>query len=92
MTTIDFITQLFIEVDDKLTKENKNQKHAKAISIRLKWLPSPCCLPSGVGNRAFYLPLNVIFILFWLIVYNSPAIARRIVPQVPMCMMGVVSQ
>ena len=30
MTTIDFITQLFIEVDDKLTQENKNQKHSQA--------------------------------------------------------------
>ena len=30
MTTIDFITQLFVAVDDKLTKENKNQKQPKA--------------------------------------------------------------
>ena len=53
MTTIDFITQLFIEVDDKLTKENKNQKHAKAnlypsevvtlallFALKRRWQPS----------------------------------------------------
>ena len=30
MTTIDFITQLFSEVDDKLTQSNKKQKHSQA--------------------------------------------------------------
>ena len=30
MTTIDFITELFLKVDDKLTQEDKNQKHAQA--------------------------------------------------------------
>ena len=30
MTTLDFITQLFCRVDDKLTQANKNQKHSKA--------------------------------------------------------------
>ena len=30
MTTIDFITELFLKVDDKLTEEDKNQKHAQA--------------------------------------------------------------
>ena len=30
MTTKDFITQLFVAADDKLTKENQNQKQPKA--------------------------------------------------------------
>ncbi len=30
MTTVDFITQLFCRVDDKLTQQNKNQKHSQA--------------------------------------------------------------
>ena len=37
MTGIDFITELFLKVDDNLTKENKNQKHAKRNCILLKW-------------------------------------------------------
>ena len=55
MTGIDFITQLFLEVDDKLTQENKNQKHLKAnlypsevVTIALLFALK------GVGNRAFY--------------------------------------
>ena len=55
MTSIDFITQLFLEVDDKLTQENKNQKHPKAnlypsevVTIALLFALK------GVGNRAFY--------------------------------------
>ena len=30
MTGIDFITQLFCRVDDKLTQQNSNPKHAQA--------------------------------------------------------------
>ena len=55
MTTIDFITQLFCRVDDKLTQANKNQKHAKAnlypsevVTIALLFALK------GAGNRAFY--------------------------------------
>ena len=55
MTTIDFITQLFCCVDDKLTQQNNNQKHAQA-----KLYPSEVVTIAlvfalkGVGNRAFY--------------------------------------
>ena len=55
MTTGDFITQLFVAIDDKLTKANKNQKHPKAnlypsevVTIALLFALK------GVGNRAFY--------------------------------------
>ena len=55
MTTIDFITQLFSEVDDKLTQSNNNQKHSQAnlypsevVTIALLFVLK------GVGNRAFY--------------------------------------
>ncbi len=55
MTTIDFITQLFCRVDDKLTQANKNQKHTQAnlypsevVTIALLFALK------GVGNRAFY--------------------------------------
>ena len=55
MTTLDFITQLFCRVDDKLTQANKNQKHTKAnlypsevVTIALLFALK------GVGNRAFY--------------------------------------
>ena len=55
MTTIDFITQLFCRVDDKLAQANKNQKHTKAnlypsevVTIALLFALK------GVGNRAFY--------------------------------------
>ena len=47
MTGIDFITQLFIAVDDKLTKANKNHKHPKAnlypsevVTRERRWQPS----------------------------------------------------
>ena len=33
MTTIDFITELFLKVDDKLTEEDKNQKHAPSETV-----------------------------------------------------------
>lgn len=55
MTTIDFITQLFCRVDDKLAQAHKNQKHTKA-----KLYPSEVVTIAllfalkGVGNRAFY--------------------------------------
>ena len=55
MTTIDFITELFLKVDDKLTEEDKNQKHAQA-----KLYPSEVVTLAllfalkGVGTRAFY--------------------------------------
>ena len=55
MTPIDFITELFLQVDDKLTQENKNQKHARA-----KLYPSEVVTLAllfalkGVGTRAFY--------------------------------------
>ena len=55
MTTVDFITQLFCRVDDKLTKEDNNPKHPKAnlypsevVTIALLFALK------GVGNRAFY--------------------------------------
>ncbi|MYE89066.1 transposase [Candidatus Poribacteria bacterium] len=55
MATIDFITQLFSEVDDKLTQSNNNQKHSQAnlypsevVTIALLFVLK------GVGNRAFY--------------------------------------
>lgn len=43
MIPIDFITQLFCRVDDKLTKHDKNQKHTQA---------NLC--PSEVVTLAFY--------------------------------------
>ena len=55
MTGIDFITQLFCRVDDKLTQQNNNQKHAQA-----KLYPSEVVTIAllfalkGVGTRAFY--------------------------------------
>ena len=55
MTTIDFITQLFCCVDDKLTQQNKNRKHTQA-----KLYPSEVVTIAllfalkGGGNRAFY--------------------------------------
>ncbi len=55
MTTIDFITDLFCCVDDKLTQTDKNQKHPQA-----KLYPSEVVTLAllfarkGVGNRAFY--------------------------------------
>ena len=55
MTSIDFITELFVAVDDKLTTTNKNHKHPKA-----KLYPSEVVTIAllfalkGVGNRAFY--------------------------------------
>jgi hypothetical protein len=55
MTGIDFITELFVAVDDKLTTTNKNHKHPKA-----KLYPSEVVTIAllfalkGVGNRAFY--------------------------------------
>ena len=55
MTTIDFITQLFPEVDDKLTQQHENHKHAQAklyssevVTIALLFALK------GVGDRAFY--------------------------------------
>ena len=54
MTTIDFITELFLKVDDKLTQAHKNQKHVQA-----KLYPSEVVTLAllfalkGVGNRAF---------------------------------------
>ena len=55
MTSIDFITQLFCRVDDKLTQEHKNQKHTRAnlypsevVTIALLFALK------GIGNRAFY--------------------------------------
>ena len=55
MTTIDFITQLFCRVDDKLTQAHKNQKHTRAnlypsevVTIALLFAHK------GIGNRAFY--------------------------------------
>ena len=38
MTTIDFITDLFCCVDDKLTQADKNQNILKPNCIRPKWL------------------------------------------------------
>ena len=55
MTTIDFITDLFCCVDDKLTQADTNQKHTQA-----KLYPSEVVTLAllfalkGVGNRAFY--------------------------------------
>ena len=55
MTSIDFITELFVAVDDKLTTTNKNHRHPKA-----KLYPSEVVTIAllfalkGVGNRAFY--------------------------------------
>ena len=55
MTGIDFITQLFSKVDDKLTRQHENHKHAQA-----KLYPSEVVTIAllfalkGVGNRAFY--------------------------------------
>ena len=55
MTTIDFITDLFCCVDDKLTQDNINHKHTQA-----KLYPSEVITLAllfslkGVGNRAFY--------------------------------------
>ena len=55
MTGIDFITQLFVVVDDKLTTANKNHKHPKA-----KLYPSEVVTIAllfalkGVGSRACY--------------------------------------
>ena len=50
MTIVDFITELFCCVDDKLSQHGKNHKHsqAKLRLIRLKWLPLPCSLRSRV--------------------------------------------
>ncbi len=55
MTIIDFITQLFCCVDDKLTQHQKNQEHTQAnfypsegVTIALLFALK------GVGNRAFY--------------------------------------
>ena len=55
MTTIDFITQLFCRVDDKLAQADKNQKHTNAnlypsevVTIALLFAHK------GIGNRAFY--------------------------------------
>lgn len=55
MTTIDFITQLFCRVDDKLTQHAKNRKHSQGnlypsevVTIALLFALK------GVGNRPFY--------------------------------------
>ena len=55
MTTVDFIIDLFCCVDDKLTQENKNQKHPQAnlhpsevVTLALLFALK------GVGTRAFY--------------------------------------
>ena len=51
MTTIDFITQLFCCINDELTQQNNNQKHAQAklevVTIALVFALK------GVGNRVF---------------------------------------
>ena len=55
MTPIDFITQLLVGVDDKLTQQNKNPKQPQA-----KLYPSEVVILAllfalkGVGNRACY--------------------------------------
>jgi len=55
MTTEDFITELFCRVDDKLTEQNKNQKHSQA-----KLYPSEVVTLAllyalkGCGQRAFW--------------------------------------
>ena len=52
---------------------------AALIPLNTYWIAVTEMVWSGLHFTAASLPLNVIFILFWLIVYN--AIARRIVPQ-----------
>ena len=49
MTIVDFITELFCCVDDKLSQHGKNHKHSQvSLAIHLKWLPLPCSLRSRV--------------------------------------------
>ena len=54
MTTIDFITDLFCCVDDKLTQDNKNQKHTQAKLYPSEVITLALFALKGVGNRAFY--------------------------------------
>jgi hypothetical protein len=55
MTTIDFITQLFCCVDDKLTQHQKNQKHTQANLYPSEVVTLALLFAlKGVGNRAFY--------------------------------------
>ena len=52
MTTIDFITQLFCRVDDKLTKANNNPKHPKAHLYPSEGVTLALLFAlKGVGNR-----------------------------------------
>ena len=85
MTTIDFITQLFCCVDDKLTKHNKNQKQTQAnlypsevITIALLFALK------GGGNRPFYRWIEnnyntglTRFVLFFVVNQNSSAPEER---------------
>ena len=56
MTPVDFITQLFCCVDDKLTQHNKNQKQTQANLypsevVTIAWL---FALKGGGNSRSFY--------------------------------------
>ena len=68
MTTIDFITELFCYVDDKLTQSHNNHKHtqAKLYPSEVITLASLFSL-KGVGNRAFYrwIESNYTFYLYF---------------------------
>ena len=55
MTTIDFITDMFCCVDDKLTQQAKNQKHTQANLYPAEVVTFALLFAlKGVGNRAFY--------------------------------------
>ena len=55
MTTIDFITDLFCWVDDKLTQHHQNQKQTQAHLYPSEVVTLALLFAlKGVGNRAFY--------------------------------------